>query len=72
MSSLLLSGLRVLPGGIGGFLKSLLIGRVVEDISYAPVFIAGVMYPLCALILFTTVVSRETSFVAPFLKHQNR
>jgi ACS family hexuronate transporter-like MFS transporter len=63
-------GLTGTAGGVGGFLTSLLIGRVVQDISYTPVFIAaGVMYPLCALILFTTVVTRETSSVASFLKH---
>lgn len=54
-------GLTGTAGGIGGFLTSLLIGRVVQSISYTPVFIAaGLIYPLCALILFTSVVSRET------------
>lgn len=49
-------GLTGTAGGIGGFLTSLLIGRVVQSISYAPVFIAtGVIYPLCAAILFATV-----------------
>lgn len=53
-------GLTGTAGGIGGFLTSLLIGRVVQAISYTPVFIAaGLIYPLCALILFTGAVSCE-------------
>jgi ACS family hexuronate transporter-like MFS transporter len=49
-------GLTGTAGGIGGFLTSLAIGRVVQSISYTPVFItAGVMYPLCAIILFATL-----------------
>ncbi len=51
-------GLTGTAGGIGGFLTSLLIGQVVQAISYTPVFIAaGVMYPICTAILFATVRS---------------
>jgi len=51
-------GLTGTAGGIGGFLTSLLIGQIVQTISYTPVFIAaGVMYPICAAILFATVRS---------------
>lgn len=49
-------GMTGTAGGIGGFLTSLLIGRVVQAISYTPVFIsAGVIYPICAVILFVTI-----------------
>ena len=49
-------GLTGTAGGIGGFLTSLLIGRVVESISFTPVFIAaGVTYPLCVIILLRTI-----------------
>jgi MFS transporter, ACS family, hexuronate transporter len=49
-------GLTGTAGGIGGFLTSLLIGKVVQTISYTPVFIAaGVMYPICVAILFATI-----------------
>jgi ACS family hexuronate transporter-like MFS transporter len=49
-------GLTGTAGGIGGFLTSLLIGKVVQSVSYTPVFIAaGVMYPICVLILFGAI-----------------
>ena len=49
-------GLTGTAGGIGGFLTSLLIGKVVQTISYAPVFVvAGLLYPVCAAILLATV-----------------
>ncbi len=49
-------GLTGTAGGIGGFLTSLLIGKVVQTVSYTPVFVAaGVMYPVCAAILFVTI-----------------
>lgn len=49
-------GLTGTAGGIGGFLISLLIGKVVQSISYTPVFIAaGVIYPICVAILFATI-----------------
>jgi MFS transporter, ACS family, hexuronate transporter len=49
-------GLTGTAGGIGGFLTSLLIGQVVQAVSYTPVFIAaGVMYPICVVILFATI-----------------
>lgn len=45
-------------GGIGGFLSSLLIGRIVEAYSFAPVFIVcGVLYPIGLAIILTTVRS---------------
>ncbi len=53
-------GLTGTAGGIGGFLTSLVIGRVVEHISYTPVFLAaGVIYPICVVILFAP--SRKSS-----------
>jgi MFS transporter, ACS family, hexuronate transporter len=49
-------GLTGTAGGIGGFLSSLAIGRVVQSISFTPVFIAaGLIYPVCLVILFLTV-----------------
>jgi ACS family hexuronate transporter-like MFS transporter len=49
-------GLTGTAGGIGGFLTSLVIGRVVQYISFTPVFIAaGVVYPLCVVILFRAI-----------------
>jgi nitrate/nitrite transporter NarK len=43
-------------GGIGGFLTSLLIGRIVESISFAPVFVvAGLIYPICVLVIFMSI-----------------
>jgi MFS transporter, ACS family, hexuronate transporter len=49
-------GLTGTAGGIGGFLSSLVIGRVVQKISFTPVFIAaGVIYPICVVILFLTI-----------------
>lgn len=49
-------GMTGTAGGIGGFLSSLLIGRVVEAFSFTPVFIAaGVTYPIAVLILLNTV-----------------
>lgn len=54
-------GLTGTAGGIGGFLTSLLIGKVVQAISYTPVFlVAGAMYPLCAMILFTSLRERNS------------
>jgi ACS family hexuronate transporter-like MFS transporter len=49
-------GLTGTAGGIGGFLSSLVIGRVVRGLSFTPVFIAaGVAYPVCVIILFRTI-----------------
>jgi ACS family hexuronate transporter-like MFS transporter len=49
-------GLTGTAGGIGGFLSSLAIGRVVQSISFAPVFVAaGLIYPICLVILLVTV-----------------
>lgn len=49
-------GLTGTAGGIGGFLTSLLIGKVVQTISYTPVFIvAGIMYPVCIVILLAAI-----------------
>jgi len=45
-------GLTGTAGGVGGFLTSLLIGRVVQAISFTPVFVAaGLVYPVCIIIL---------------------
>jgi ACS family hexuronate transporter-like MFS transporter len=49
-------GLTGTAGGIGGFLTSLVIGRVVQHISFTPVFIAaGCTYPICLVILLRAV-----------------
>ncbi|MPZ20387.1 MAG: MFS transporter [Luteitalea sp.] len=49
-------GMTGTAGGVGGFLTSLLIGNVVERISFTPVFIAtAVIYPICALVLFLAI-----------------
>ncbi|MPY87684.1 MAG: MFS transporter [Luteitalea sp.] len=49
-------GMTGTAGGIGGFLASLLIGRVVERVSFTPVFLAtGVIYPICALLLLLAI-----------------
>jgi ACS family hexuronate transporter-like MFS transporter len=49
-------GLTGTAGGIGGFLTSLVIGRVVQHISFTPVFIAaGVTYPICVTILLRAI-----------------
>jgi MFS transporter, ACS family, hexuronate transporter len=49
-------GLTGTAGGVGGFLSSLLIGRVVQRISFTPVFIAaGMIYPICVVILFLAI-----------------
>jgi len=49
-------GLTGTAGGIGGFLTSLVIGRVVQHISFTPVFIAaGVTYPICVVILLRAI-----------------
>lgn len=53
-------GLTGTAGGIGGFLTSLLIGKIVQSISYTPVFIAaGLTYPFCVLILLFTIRNIE-------------
>ena len=49
-------GMTGTAGGIGGFLTSLLIGRVVQSISFTPVFVAaGLIYPVCVLIIFLAI-----------------
>ncbi len=49
-------GLTGTAGGVGGFLTSPLIGRVVQSFSFAPVFIAaGLIYPISALIILIRV-----------------
>lgn len=49
-------GMTGTAGGIAGFLTSLLIGHIVERISFTPIFIAtGVIYPMCVLILFLAI-----------------
>jgi MFS transporter, ACS family, hexuronate transporter len=49
-------GLTGTAGGIGGFLSSLVIGRVVQRMSFTPVFVvAGVIYPICTVILFLAI-----------------
>ncbi len=49
-------GLTGTAGGMGGYLSTLVIGRVVQNISFGPVFIAsGLIYPVCVIILFATI-----------------
>ena len=49
-------GLTGTAGGVGGYLSTLVIGRVVQSVSFTPVFIAsGVIYPICAVILIMTI-----------------
>ncbi len=58
-------GLTGTAGGIGGFLTSLAIGRVVQAVSFTPLFvIAGVLYPICAVILTLTVSSSQSQSTA--------
>ncbi|NWF85725.1 MAG: MFS transporter, partial [Bryobacteraceae bacterium] len=50
------AGLSGTFGGLGGFLSSLAIGRIVQSLSFAPVFIAcGLLYPLGLLIILLTI-----------------
>jgi len=49
-------GLSGTAGGLGGFLSSLAIGRIIEAASFAPVFIAcGLLYPAGLAIILSTV-----------------
>lgn len=49
-------GLSGTAGGLGGFLSSLAIGRIVEASSFAPVFVVcGVLYPAGLAIILLTV-----------------
>jgi ACS family hexuronate transporter-like MFS transporter len=49
-------GMTGTAGGIGGFLTSLIIGRIVQSISFTPVFIAaGLIYPICAAVIFAAI-----------------
>ncbi len=53
-------GLSGTAGGIGGFLSSLAIGRIVEAASFAPVFlVCGVLYPVGLAIILATVRREE-------------
>ncbi len=67
-------GLTGTAGGIGGFLSSLLIGRVVQSFSFTPVFIAtGVAYPACLLILLRTIKEiKRVDFHSPNLAGNSR
>ncbi len=49
-------GMSGTAGGIAGFLANLAIGRVVEAVSFAPVFIvSGVLYPAGLVVILVTV-----------------
>ena len=67
-------GLTGTAGGIGGFLTSLLIGRVVQHISFTPVFIvAGVTYPICLVILLRAIKEiKPIDFPFPSLAGSSR
>lgn len=43
-------------GGIGGFLANLVVGRIVDSVSFTPVFlVCGLLYPLGFLLILLTV-----------------
>lgn len=49
-------GLSGTAGGLGGFLANLAVGRIVDAVSFAPVFlVCGVLYPIGLLILLLTI-----------------
>lgn len=49
-------GLSGTAGGLGGFLANLAVGRIVDDFSFAPVFlVCGVLYPVGLLILLFSI-----------------
>jgi len=49
-------GLTGTAGGLGGFLSSLAIGRIIQAASFAPVFVAcGLLYPIGLTIIVFTV-----------------
>ena len=49
-------GLTGTAGGLGGFLTSLMVGRLVEAYSFAPAFVVcGLLYPVGLLIILLTV-----------------
>jgi len=49
-------GLSGTAGGLGGFLSSLAVGRVIQATSFAPVFVVcGVLYPLGLAVILWTV-----------------
>ena len=49
-------GLTGTAGGLGGFLSSLIVGRVIESFTFTPAFIAcGVLYPIGLAIILLTV-----------------
>jgi ACS family hexuronate transporter-like MFS transporter len=54
-------GLSGTAGGLGGFLSSLLVGRLVDAVSFAPFFVAcGLLYPVGFLIISLTVTANST------------
>ena len=49
-------GLTGTAGGLGGFVTGLVIGRVVEAVSFTPLFlVAGVLYPIGLCIILLTI-----------------
>jgi ACS family hexuronate transporter-like MFS transporter len=57
-------GLTGTAGGLGGFVTSLVIGRVVEAVSFTPLFIiAGVLYPIGLAIILLSI--RDAKRLAP-------
>ena len=49
-------GMSGTAGGIGGFLSGLAIGRVVEAVSFAPLFlVSGILYPVGLGVILLTV-----------------
>jgi MFS transporter, ACS family, hexuronate transporter len=54
-------GLTGTAGGLGGFLSSLAIGRIVQSGSFAPVFlVCGMLYPVGLAVILATVRGEET------------
>jgi ACS family hexuronate transporter-like MFS transporter len=61
-----LVGLSGTFGGIGGFLSSIAIGRIIQASSFAPVFVVcGLLYPIGWAIILVTVRTRERGCEAP-------
>jgi ACS family hexuronate transporter-like MFS transporter len=53
-------GLSGTAGGFGGFLANLAVGRIVDAVSFTPVFlVCGVLYPIGLLILLISIPNVE-------------
>jgi ACS family hexuronate transporter-like MFS transporter len=53
-------GLSGTAGGLGGFLANLAVGRIVDAVSFTPVFlVCGILYPIGLVILLATIPNVE-------------